>query len=152
MAAAGGLHVLFRIADAEYAISAADVLHMEAYSGATRVPGAPSYVAGLVQVRGRVLPVVDLRARFGLPPREAGEATTREARVVVVKSGTRAVGLLVDSAREVVNIAADQVRPPPELVTGDDTAFVRAIAQTGDRLLMLIDFQKVIGEERIDGQ
>jgi purine-binding chemotaxis protein CheW len=140
------LHVLFKVAGAEYAIPATDVLHMDEYGGATPVPGAPAYVAGLVQVRGRVVPVVDLRARFGLPA-----APAREGRVVVVKSGARVVGLLVDSAREVVNIAPEALRPPPDLIAGEGGAFVSSIAQTGDRLLMLIDFKKVIGEEQTHG-
>jgi purine-binding chemotaxis protein CheW len=61
------LHVVFKVAGAEYAIPASEVLQMESYTGATPVPGAPAHVAGLMQVRGRVVPVVDARARFGLP-------------------------------------------------------------------------------------
>ena len=72
--------------------------------------------------------------------------------MVVVKAGERVVGLLVDSAREVVNIGADAIRPPPDLVAGDGAAFVSSIAQTGERLLMLIDFKKVIGEEQVHGE
>jgi purine-binding chemotaxis protein CheW len=140
------LHVLFKVGGAEYAIPASEVLHMDAYTGATRVPGAAPFVAGLVQVRGRVVPVVDLRARFGLPPRADTDEAAREARVVVVKGGERVVGLLADSAREVVKLEPEAVRPPPELVTAaGGVAFVRAIAQAGERLLMLLDVAKVIG-------
>jgi purine-binding chemotaxis protein CheW len=142
-----GLHVLFTVANGQYVIPADDVLHMESYTGATPVPGAPPYVAGLIQVRGRVLPVVNVRARFGLPPE--AEAGTR---VVVVKQGERAVGLLVDGAREVIDLPADRFKPPPEVVTAGGGAFVTAVAQAGNRLLMLIDHKKVIGEEQRDGQ
>ena len=143
-----GLHVLFTVAGGQYVIPADDVLHMESYVGATPVPGAPPYVAGLIQVRGRVLPVVDVRARFGIPA-DGGAVGTR---VVVVKDGARAVGLLVDGAREVINLPADRFHPPPEVVTVGGGAFVSAVAQAGDRLLMLIDHKKVIGEEQRDGQ
>ena len=102
------LHVLFKVADAEYAIPASEVLHMESFDGATRVPGAPAYVAGLMQVRRRVIPVVDLRLRFGLP----AVTPTLDSRVVVVQAGERAVGLLADSAREVKNIAAADFEIP----------------------------------------
>jgi purine-binding chemotaxis protein CheW len=148
------LHVVFKVAGAEYAIPAADVLHMETFTGATPVPGAPPYVAGLVQVRGRVVPVVDVRARFALPPRQASQDpdAVPEARVVVVQAGTRVVGLLVDSAREVVRIPPEALRPPPDLLSGSETAFVRSIAQSGQRLFMLIDFNKVIGEEQSHAQ
>jgi purine-binding chemotaxis protein CheW len=139
---------LFKVADAEYVLPAADVLHMESYTGATRVPGAPAYVAGLMQVRRRVIPIVDLRVRFGLPAREP----TLDSRVVVVQSGERAVGLLADSVREVRNIAAEDFKPPPELIAEQSSGYVTRVAQAGARLLMLIDFRKVIGEEMPIGQ
>ncbi len=137
------LHVVFKVAGAEYALPAAEVLQMESFSGATPVPGAPSHVAGLIQVRGRVVPVVDARARFGLPPGER----TLDSRVVVAQSGTRTVALLVDSAREVVKLTAEQLQPPPPMVVEQARGFVRAVAQVGPRLLMLIDFPRVVGEE-----
>jgi len=79
------LHVTFRVGTADYALPAAQVLHLESFDRATRVPGAPAYVAGLVQVRGRVVPVVDVRARFGLPPVER----TLDHRVIIVQIGSR---------------------------------------------------------------
>lgn len=142
------LHVLFKVAEAEYAIAASDVLHMESFDGATRVPGAPAYVAGLMQIRRRVIPVVDLRLRFGLP----ATAPTLDSRVVVVQAGERAVGLLADSAREVKNIAASEFEPPPELITEQAAGYVTKVVRAGPRLLMLIDFRKVIGEEMPIGQ
>jgi purine-binding chemotaxis protein CheW len=141
------LHVLFRVGDGEYLIPAADVLQMESYSGATRVPGALPYVAGVVQVRGRVVPVVNVRARFGLP--EA--APTLDSRVVVVEAHERTVGLLVDSAREVVKLTAEQIQPPPRIVAEGAEGFVKAVAHIDKRLLMLVDFAKIIGEEAIHG-
>ena len=137
------LFVLFRVADAEYVLPASDVLHMESYEGATRVPGAPDHVAGLMQIRRRVIPVIDLRRRFGLPAVEL----TLDSRVVVVQSGERAVGLLADSAREVKHIASEDFRPPPELIVEQSSGYVTMVAQAGARMLMLIDFHKVIGEE-----
>ena len=103
------LHVTFRVGNASYAVPAADVLHLESYDTATYVPGAPAYVAGLVQVRGRLVPVVDLRVRFGLPAIEH----TIDRRVVVVQVGTRVAGLIVDSAREVVKLDDAAFEKPP---------------------------------------
>ena len=152
------LHVVFRVGSAEYVLPAADVLQMESFTGATPVPGSPPYVAGLVQVRGRVLPVIDARARFGLPPAER----TLDTRVVVGQLGARTVGLIVDSAREVVKLDPAQLKPPPPLVAEQARGFVKAVAQLGGsasgnetrngsgggRLLMLIDLPKVVGEEQ----
>lgn len=142
------LYVVFRVAGAEYVLPASQVLHMESFSGATRVPGAPPYVVGLVQVRSRVLPVIDLRVRFGLPEREP----TLDSRILIVQQGTRAVGLLADSAREVLRIGHDQFFPPPELVSEQAAGFITQVAELGSRLVMLIDSRKVIGEEAPHGE
>lgn len=141
------LHVVFKVAGAEYALPASEVLQMESFNGATPVPGAPAHVAGLVQVRGRVVPVVDARARFGLPPGER----TLDSRVVVGQLGSRTVGLLVDSAREVMKLTPEQIQPPPPMVAEQARGFVKAVAQIGPRLVMLIDFPRVIGEEKVHG-
>jgi purine-binding chemotaxis protein CheW len=142
------LHVLFRVADSEYAVSAVDVLHMESFTGATKVPGTRRHVVGLMQIRNRVVPIVDLRARFGLP----AAPTTIDSRVIVVQSEQRAVGLLVDSAREVIAIAPDAFSAPPEAITEQAQGFVTSLAQAGKRLVMLIDLGKVIGEEALSGE
>jgi purine-binding chemotaxis protein CheW len=136
------LHVVFRVGDADYVLPAADVVQMESFTQATEVPGAASYVAGLVQIRSRVIPVIDLRARFGLPPIER----TLDARVIVVRDGERYVGLLADSAREVLRIDRDDFHPPPEVVAQQAEGFVNSIAQAGKRLVMQVDFAKVIGQ------
>ena len=146
MADAPILHVLFKVDEALYALPAEIIMQMESYTGATLVPGAPPFVVGIIQLRGRVVPVVDLRARFGLPPREL----TIESRVVVGEQYDRVVALVADSAREVVRIAPSQLKPPPRLVAEGAKGFVKAVAQLGDRTIMLLDFGKVIGEELID--
>jgi purine-binding chemotaxis protein CheW len=148
MTGTGELHVVFKVADAEYALRASDVLHMESFSGATKVPGTAPYVAGLVQIRGRVVPVVDVRARFGLPP----ASLTIDSRVVVAREKERTVGLLVDSAREVLRIPLEEFKAPPEVVSRDTQGFVKAVAQAKERLVMLLDFGKVIGEVEPHGQ
>ena len=119
---------------------------MESFTGATSVPGAPPWVSGIVQLRGRVIPVVDLRVRFGLAP----AARTIDTRVVVAEHQDRIVALVADSAREVARIAPSQLKPPPRLVELGARGFVAAVAQLGDRTIMVLDFAKVIGEEPID--
>jgi purine-binding chemotaxis protein CheW len=137
------LHVTFRVGTADYALPAAQVLHLESYETATHVPGAPDYVAGLMQVRGRVVPVVDLRTRFGLPP----IAHTIDHRVVIVQVGTRVAGLLVDSAREVLQLDETRFEQPPALLERQSAGFVTAVATVARRLFLLIDVPRIIGEE-----
>lgn len=141
------LHVLCKVGGALYALPASQVLQLESFSGATRVPGAQAHVAGLVQIRSRVYPVVDLRVRFGLPAQEP----TLDSRVLVVECEARSVGLLADGAREVVLIDPASFKPPPELIAQQAAGFVEAVAQLGDRLVMLLDCKKVIGEEVLHG-
>ena len=112
------------------------------------MPGAAAEVAGLVQIRGRVVPVLDLRVVFGFPAIEP----TINSRVVVMSRGERTIGLLVDSAREVLKIPANDFQPPPPVVAQQTDGMVKAVAQAGSRLLMLIDFTKVIGEEQAHGE
>ncbi len=141
------MHVAFRVGSAEYAIPASEVLHLESFETATHVPGAPPYVAGLVQVRGRVVPVVDLRARFGLAPTE--HAIDR--RVIVVQVGTRIAGLLVDSAREVVKLDVAKFEKPPTLIEEQGEGFVTAIANASSRMFLIVDVSRVIGQELAHG-
>lgn len=142
------LHVICKIDESEYAIAASEVYQMETYSGATAVPGAPPYVAGLVQVRQQVIPVLDMRVRFGLRVAEP----TLETRVVVLELGKRLVGILVDSAREVQNIAPEQFREPPEVVAKQSAGFVKSVVQLKDRIIMLLDTQKVVGQEVVNAE
>jgi|HubBroStandDraft_6_1064221.scaffolds.fasta_scaffold22965_3 purine-binding chemotaxis protein CheW len=140
------LYVVFKVGETEYALPADTVVQMESFTGATRVPGTSPFVAGIIQVRGRVVPVMDLRLRFGLPSASA----TLDTRVVVGQLGDRAVALLADSAREVLKLSRSQLKPPPRLLDDGASGFVKAVAQVGPRMVMVIDFAKVIGEEAID--
>ena len=137
------LHVVFKVAGNEYALPAGDVLQMESFTAATPVPGTRPWVTGIMQVRGRIVPVLDVRKRFGLPSVEH----TVDTRVVVATVGERAVALLVDQAREVLKIEDGQIKPPPEMIAREANGLVKAVAQVGPRLVMLLDFAKLIGEE-----
>lgn len=137
------LHVVFRVHETEYVLSGDDVLHMESFEAATPVPGAPPWVAGLLQIRGRVVPVVDLRARFGLPPAQPGLGT----RVLVVRSGDRIAGLVVDSARDVMELDPDGFAAPPAVLARSRDGYIEAVARAGNRLLMRLDVARVLGEE-----
>lgn len=141
------LHVVFKVNGSEYVLPWSTVLQMESFSGATPVPGTPAFVLGITQIRGKIVPVVDLRVRFGGTPGPA----TLDNRIVVGQDGERVVGLLVDSAREVLKIAPSHLKPPPPILGRQGGGFVKAVAQLGPRFVMLVDFAKVIGEETLHG-
>ena len=140
------LHVVFKVGGSEYLLPTETVVQIESFTGATIVPGAPEFVAGIVQIRGRVVPVIDMRRRFQQPAAEP----TLDSRIVVGQRGERLVGLLVDAAREVLKVPPSELKPPPRLLEDQSGGFIKAVAQVGPRLLLLIDFAKVIGEEIVD--
>src|SRR6478609_11656516 len=137
------LHVVFCVAGAEYTIPAAAVLQLESYQGATPVPGTAAHVAGIIQVRGRVIPVLSLRSLFGYPALEP----TLDTRVIVTDLNGRLVGLLVDKSREVLRIASSTLQNTPGLVDVSSRGFFAGVAQLEKRLLILLDLHKVVGEE-----
>jgi len=137
------LYVVFSVAGTEYALPASVVLQLEPYQGSTPVPGTPDHVAGIVQVRGHVIPVVDLRRLFG----HEVQAPTFDTRIVVTESGGRRVGLLVDKSREVLRIEQAALRPTPGVIEENSRGFVEGLIQLNARTLLVIGLSKVIGED-----
>jgi purine-binding chemotaxis protein CheW len=139
------LYVVFRVAEAEYAMPAAQVLQLESFAGVTAVPGTLPHVTGIVQVRGRIVPVIDLRLLFGERPADA----VLDTRIIVVELNERTVGLRVDASREVLKLDDEQFHATPSVVSDRSRGFIRGVARVGPRLLMLLDLAKVIGEEQL---
>ena len=133
-------YILFTLAGTTYAVRTRDVQHMEMVEEITPVPNAPAFVEGVVFSRGQVVPVLNLRARFGF---ERIELDIR-ARLLVVQAEGRTVGLLVDSAREFAGIAADAVRPPQDALTGLNGRYLEGIAVLNDRIVLVLDLAAVI--------
>ena len=106
----------------------------------TRIPNGPAFIEGVTNLRGRVIPVLDLRKRFGLPATEQ----TRRSRIVVGELGQHTVGLVVDGVSEVLLVSADAVEPPSTLVTTADSAFLRGVAKLGERLILLLDLSRIL--------
>ena len=114
----------------------------------TPVPNAPLWVAGVVSVRGQVIPAVSLRARFGFEP----APYSVRSRLLVVRSSGRTVGLIVDSAREFATIASDDIEPLPEEISGLSGRYLRGVARKGERLLLVIDVPELlVAEPPADG-
>jgi purine-binding chemotaxis protein CheW len=133
-------YVLFELAGTAYAIPSSDVQRMEMVEQITPVPNAPPYVEGVVFTRGKVVPAVNLRTRFGFERAEFTLAT----RLIVVAQGTRLVGLIVDSAREFITVSPDEIQPPPEALSGTSGRYVRGVAASRDRLILILDVAGVV--------
>jgi purine-binding chemotaxis protein CheW len=133
-------YILFTLAGTTYAVRTRDVQHMEMVEEITPVPNAPPFVEGVVFSRGQVVPVLNLRARFGFERL----APDIRARLLVVQADGRTVGLLVDSAREFAGLAADAVRPPQDALTGLNGRYLEGIAMLKDRIVLVLDLAAVI--------
>jgi len=133
-------YILFTLAGTTYAVRTRDVQHIEMVEEITPVPNAPTFVEGVVFSRGQVVPVLNLRARFGF---ERIAADVR-ARLLIVHAEGRTVGLLVDSAREFAGIATDAVRPPQDALTGLNGRYLEGIAVLNDRIVLVLDLAAVI--------
>lgn len=132
--------VTFTIGDEAFGIDILQVQEIIRPVAVTRVPHAPAFVEGMINLRGRVVPILDLRKRFGLPAR----AADRFARVLVVEVGDRIVGFLVDAVREVLHVETAQIEPPPAFATGIDGHYITGIARLEERLLILLDLLRVL--------
>jgi purine-binding chemotaxis protein CheW len=135
-----GAYIVFTVAGTTYALPSGHVRHMEMIDEVTRVPNAPGFVDGVVFSRGEVVPIVNLRARFGF---ERAPYDIK-SRLVVVSADGRQVGLLADSAREFVRIPADAVQPPSEALAGMSGRYVEGIASLGDRLILILNLERIL--------
>jgi purine-binding chemotaxis protein CheW len=132
--------ILFTLVGTTYAVRTRDVHHIEMVEEMTPVPNAPPFVEGVVFSRGHVVPVVNLRARFGF---ERVSPDVR-ARLLVVQAQGRTVGLLVDSAREFAGIASELIKPPQDALTALNGRYLEGIAVLNDRIVLVLDLAAVI--------
>lgn len=140
--------VVFRLANEHYALGISTVQEIVVWQQVTRVPKAPEFVEGIINLRGKVIPIIDLRRRFALAQEEAGRTT----RIVVVRIGSEIVGLVVDEVLEVLRVARDQVEPPAGITSGTDTDVVRGVAKTKERLIILLDAERLLTDREVAAQ
>ncbi len=141
--------VTFRLGSEEFSMDILKVQEIIRPMELTRVPRAPAFVDGVINLRGKVIPVMDLRRRFSMEPTE----DTSEARIIVVELGGRTVGFKVDAVSEVLRLPVDMVEPPPSIVSGAEIDYIRGVGKLDDRLIMLLDVEKLLtdGEKEAVG-
>lgn len=139
----GGQFLTFTLQNEEYGIEILRVQEIKGFSKITPIPNAPPFVRGVMNLRGTVVPVVDLRARFSMTEKEYDQFTC----IVVVTVGERVVGLVVDTVSDVLNIPAESIADPPALAQDGDASCITGMGKLGERIVMLLDTGKLVGTE-----
>lgn len=133
--------VTFKLGDEEYGIDILRVQEINRMTEITTIPKAPFSVEGVINLRGKVIPVVNLRKKFGLGMKEVDY----QSRIIVVDVGTT-VGLIVDSVSEVLRVSSETIEPPPPVTGGIGTEYIMGIGKLEDRLIIILDVHKLLSE------
>lgn len=139
--------VTFTLRNEEYAVDILNVQEINRITEITQVPNAPFYVEGVINLRGKVMPVINLRKKFGLEDKETDDTS----RIIIMDIQGVTNGLVVDSVSEVLRIPADIVEPPPPMSSDMSDKFIKGVAKLEDRLIILIDIDMLLGEAVEEG-
>ena len=132
--------VTFNIGKEEFGVDILHVQEINRMTHITKVPNAPHFVEGVINLRGRVIPVIDLRLKLKIEKKEYDKNT----RIIVVEVDNKTIGFIVDSVNEVLRIPANLTEAPPDMVSGIESEYIKSVGKLEDRLLILIDIQKII--------
>ena len=132
--------VVFRLGTEDFGVSISSVESIIKMQAITKMPHAPAFVEGVTNLRGKVLPVMDLRTRFGLPPQEKD----KNSRIIIINVSGIEVGMIVDGVSEVLTISEQSVEPTPAIASSVDSNFITGIAKIDQRLVILLDLGQVL--------
>ncbi len=133
-------YLTFRLGEEEYGIDILKVQEIRGYENPTRIANASHFLKGVVNLRGIIVPMVDLRLRFGCSAAEYNSFTVS----IVLHIGNRTIGVVVDSVSDVMEIPAEAVRPAPEMHSAVDASFIKGLAQLEDRMVILLDIEALL--------
>ncbi|MFC5712640.1 chemotaxis protein CheW [Thalassorhabdus alkalitolerans] len=134
--------IIFQLGQEEYAINVTYVQSIERMQNVTRIPGVQSFIIGVMNLRGVITPVIDLRKRFGLEEKHADEST----RILMITLEEIEAGLVVDGANDVLDIPVDRIESPPEIIGGVKEDYLEGIVNLDGRFLTLLHLEKVLSE------
>jgi purine-binding chemotaxis protein CheW len=140
---AGSLCLTFRLSDQDYGIAISKVQEIREWSKVTPLPSSPPYIRGMLNLRGAIVPVIDLRRRFGLDALEQDGSTV----IIVVNVGSRLAGILVDTVSDVISVDHGQRRALPEFEGHANRRFIESLVQIDDRLMMLLNVDQLVAPE-----
>lgn len=145
-------YLTFILDDAEYGVDILRVQEIKGWDAVTPIPNAPLYVRGVINLRGAIVPIIDLRQRFGLPRTHYGITTVVVVLRVLHATGSRIMGIIVDAVSDVYNVTDDSMRPPPEFGSAISTEFVKGLASVGEKMVIMLEIDRLLnsGELGLD--
>ena len=141
----GQQFLTFTLQDEEFGIEILRVQEIKGLSRITPIPNMPSYIRGVMNLRGTVVPIVDLRSKFTMPEAEYNQFTV----IIVVTIGDKITGLVVDAVSDVLNVADSNIEPAPDMGADANTAFMTGIAKSGERLITLLNMDALINADQV---
>lgn len=141
-----GKYLTFKIGNEDYGIEISHVTEIIGIQEITNVPELPDYLKGIINLRGKIIPVMDVRLRFKKEPIEYNDRTC----VIVIDINDISIGLIVDTVSEVLNINEENIVPPPDVKTGFHNRYVKGIGKVEDKVKLLLDCEKILSEEELD--
>jgi len=142
-------YLTFKLADEIFAIDVAKVREILEYTSITKVPQTPEFMRGVINLRGSVVPVVDLRLKFGMEPTEQTINTCIIVVEVTIEGDTTVLGALADSVQEVVEMEPEQIEPPPHIGTRLNTDFIKGMGKHDENFIMILDIDRVFSEQEM---
>lgn len=137
-------YLTFRLGEEEYGVDILKVQEIRSYDTVTKLPDAPEYIKGVINLRGTIVPIVDMRLRFRMAAANYDEFTV----MIMISVEDRIVGLVVDGVSDVITLDDEHIRPPPEISAGSlDTRFITGLGAIDDHLLILVDIDQLVGRE-----
>ncbi len=139
-------HLTFSLADEEYGVDILSVREIRGWSRVTRIPQTPAYLLGVLNLRGAIVPIMDLRLRFGLERETYGDSTV----VIIVAVADRLFGIVVDAVSDVADIDPAAIKPVPDMGAIVDTRYLKGLATHVERMVMLLDVEKLMRPEDVE--
>lgn len=137
--------LVFTLGDEEYGIDILKVQEIRGYDQVTRIANTPAFIKGVTNLRGVIVPIIDLRIKFDQPDVEYNDNTV----VIVLNLALRVVGIVVDGVSDVLSLTTDQIRPSPEFAVTMSTEYLTGLGALGERMLILVDIEKLLNSEEM---
>ncbi|NLP46380.1 MAG: chemotaxis protein CheW [Epulopiscium sp.] len=139
--------VIFNLDQEEYGLDIMKVHGIEKYQPIVKIPNTPNYIEGIINLRGDIHPIYNLRKRFNLASKPVDDNT----KIIIVNSNDMMVGFIVDSVTEIIQMEEEQIEAPPKLITGINRQYIDGVAKLEDRMVILLDIDLILSEEEQTG-